>query len=120
MGCGALKGEAAEEKIVFKHLGVHSLDVFFKKCEGLMSDFADMLEPIKKDEVKFFESTGFYAVPGASKNSCLTKHFRSQTCFPGDVYRLYLWCQCNHTLIVINTREKLVNSDRSSPQILPS
>jgi hypothetical protein len=50
MGCGESKGTSKEEKIVFKHLGVHSLDVFFEKCDKLMKDFTDILEPLDTEK----------------------------------------------------------------------
>lgn len=66
MGCGAAKGTQKDEAIKFKHMGVHSMDLFFTKCDQMMKDFAAITEPLRTEREKFFEATGFYAVPGAS------------------------------------------------------
>ena len=51
MGCGESKGKeegASTEpvKITFKDVGVHSMDVFFRRCKQTMDDFEAITEPL--------------------------------------------------------------------------
>jgi hypothetical protein len=48
-------------------VGVHSLDLFFNKSKETLDALNNITSPLREEKEKFFEVTGFYEVPGASK-----------------------------------------------------
>ena len=73
MGCGASKGASKKESakdIVFKPIGIQSMDDFFDKAKEVLDQLASITKPLEDEKDKFFESNGFYDVPGACKH-CL-------------------------------------------------
>ena len=84
MGCGASKGKAEGEgsqsdDIEFKDTGCNSMDVFFNRAKEVLDAVKDLTGPLAEQKEKFFESTGFYEVPGAGKDF-LTYIHSGQSC----------------------------------------
>ena len=74
MGCGASKGKAdggngASDSgdISFKPTNCLQMDDFFKKAAGVLQSFKDISSPVDDQRDNFYNVTGFYEVPGASK-----------------------------------------------------
>ena len=74
MDCGASKGKegggsgtADSGDISFKPLNCYQADDFFKKAAGTLQAFKDITGPLSDKKDNFFDVTGFYEVPGASK-----------------------------------------------------
>ena len=69
MGCGSSKGKEDKQSddIEFKATNVTSMDEFFDKCRDIVSGFKDTVTPFDEYKDSFYEVTGFYEIPGASK-----------------------------------------------------
>ena len=73
MGCGNSKGkdlmsEDDDTEINIKPVGVYSLDKFFDAAKETLDTFMNLTSPITEFKDRFFEVTGFFAVPGAGKS----------------------------------------------------
>jgi hypothetical protein len=73
MGCGASKGNDAggntadSGDISFKPTNCWQMDDFFKKASGVLQQFKDITSPLSDQKDNFYDVSGFYEVPGASK-----------------------------------------------------
>jgi hypothetical protein len=74
MGCGASKGKeeggsssADSGEITFKKTNCYQMDDFFDKAAKTLQAFKDITGPLGDQRDNFFDVTGFYEVPGASK-----------------------------------------------------
>ena len=73
MGCGASKGKAEggntadNGDIAFKKTNCWQMDDFFNEAAKTLAAFKDITGPLSEQKDNFFDVTGFYEVPGASK-----------------------------------------------------
>lgn len=73
MGCGASKGKAEagatadSGEIAFKKTNCAQMDDFFNETTKTLTAFKDITGPLGEQKDNFFDVTGFYEVPGASK-----------------------------------------------------
>jgi hypothetical protein len=73
MGCGASKGKAEggnsteSTDINFKKTNCYQMDDFFDKAMSTLKSFKDITGPLGDQKDNYFDVTGFYEVPGASK-----------------------------------------------------
>ena len=64
------------------------MDDFFDKAKEVLDNFKDITGPLAEQKDKFYEATGFYAVPGAGKRSPIFTYSEVKHGFLGMFYSL--------------------------------
>lgn len=110
MGCGASKGKSDAEPTItevnFKPVGVVSMDAFFEKCTEVLDNFKNITGPLGEQKDNFYETTGFYEVPGAEvKHAFLGMFYSLVSLVKGDMTALGIEWKTGAPMVEVRTDE---------------